>query len=210
MARAGQAIENPATGERIEFRKTAEDTTGESLEFDYYLRPGGFAVGRVDHVHPRQEERIEVRSGRLGVRIDGDEWTATPGTSFAVLPGVAHTVWNDGDDGMHATIEIRPALDTETFFETTCGLARDGKTLRWGLPTPLRFAVLADAFREEFALGGVPIPVQRGLVGALAALGRSLGHRARYARSEHADGVARDGDPVREEVVAAEPDWLRR
>ena len=210
MARAGQVIDNPATGERIEFRETARDTDGESLAFDYYLRPGGFAVGRVDHVHPRQEERIDVRSGRLGVRIDGDEWTATPRTRFAVLPGTPHTVWNDGDGTVHAVIEIRPALSIEAFFETTFGLARDGETLRWGLPTPLQAAVLADAFRKEFAVGGVPIPVQRRLTAALAPLGRRFGYRARYAQYDDVEGPIREGELARDEETAAEPDWLRR
>ena len=203
MAREGQVIENPATGERIEFRRTARETDGESLQFDYYLQPGGFAVGRVDHVHPRQEERFDVRSGRFGVRIDGDEWAATPGTRFSVLPGTSHTVWNDEDEIAHAVIEIRPALSIESFFETTFGLARDGRTLRWGLPSPLQSAVLADTFREEFAVGGVPISVQRRASALLAPVGRSLGYRARYPRYEDTDGL------VQENIPPVEPNWLR-
>lgn len=182
MARNGETIDNPVTGERITFRRTARDTDGEAVEFDYRLPPGGFAIGRVDHVHPDQEERIDVRSGRLGVRIGGDEWTATPGTRFGIPPGVPHTVRNDGSEDVHAVIELRPALAIETFFETTFGLARAGETNDVGLPTPLQLAVIADAFREEFRFGGVPRPVQRALAAALAPLGRVAGYRARYPR----------------------------
>lgn len=210
MARKGQTITNPTTGERIAFRETAEETDGEYLAFDYYLRPDGFAVGRFDHVHPRQEERFDVRSGRLGVRIDGDEWTATPGTKFSVLPGTAHTVWNDGDGEVHAVVEIRPALAIEAFFETTFGLAREGKVNRWGLPNPLQLSVVADAFREEFAFGGVPIPAQHGLVSLLAPVGRSLGYRARYPRHEHRGVGGRAKRPPRTDETTVEPDWLRR
>lgn len=187
MARTGEVIENPATGERIEFRTTAADSGGESLTFDYHLAPGGFATGQYSHVHPRQEERFEVRKGRLGVRIDGDEWTATPGTRFAVPERTPHTVWNAGDSEMRATVEIRPALDLETFFETTYGLAREGKTDRRGLPRPLQFAVLADEFREEVYFAAVPRSVQMALASALAPVGRLAGYRARYPR--HADRV---------------------
>lgn len=187
MARPGEIIENPATGERIEFRTTAGDSRGESLTFDYYLVPGGFALGKFDHVHPRQEERFEVRKGRLGVRIDGDEWTATSGTRFAIPERTPHTVWNDGGSGMHATVEIRPALDLETFFETTYGLAREGKTDRRGLPRPLQFAVLADEFRKELYFAAVPRSAQMALASALAPVGRLAGYRARYPR--HADRV---------------------
>ena len=169
------------TGERIEFRRTA-DGTGDALTFDYYLRPGGFAVGKADHVHPRQEERLEVRNGRLGVRIDGDEWTATPGTRFAILPGTPHTVWNDGSETMHAVVEIRPALDIGTFFETTYGLARDGRTNAVGLPGPLQLAVLANEFRDEIRLAALPRRLHRAAAAAVAPVGRLAGYRARYPR----------------------------
>ncbi|MFC7142012.1 cupin domain-containing protein [Halosimplex aquaticum] len=180
MTRPGTALENPETGERIEFRETAAETGGDRVTFDYVLRPSGFGLGKVDHRHPRQTEQIEVRSGRLGVRTDGDEWTATPGTRFAVPPGTAHTVWNDGDEEMHAVVTLSPALDVETFFETTFGLAAAGRATRIGLPGPLQFAVLADAYREEFAVAGLPLSVQRPLATVLGALGRARGYRAAY------------------------------
>lgn len=187
MIRQGTIIDNPKTGERIEFRKTADETGGERIKFDYFLRPGGFAVGKVDHVHPWQEERFEVQEGRLGVRIDGDEWTATPGSRFAVLPKTPHTVWNDGSSVMHAVVEIRPALDIETFFETTYALAQDGKTNSLGLPNPLHLAVIADAFQDEFTFGMIPEPLQQALVAMLAPVGRLAGYRAFYPYDDEAE-----------------------
>lgn len=178
MARAGEIIENPATGERIRFRKTAEDTDGRSLEFDYYLEPGGFVVA--SHVHPRQEERLEVVDGALDVRIDGDEWTATSGTAFTVPAGVLHRVWNDGDEDVHVSVTLRPAMDIAAFFETLFGLAREGKTDRKGRPNPLQSAVIASEFRDEIRLPWIPVPVQRALFTALGAIGRAVGYRARY------------------------------
>src|SRR3982074_1104357 len=52
MAYAGQIIENPVSGERITFRKTAAETNGELLEFDLGLTPDGHVPGM--HVHPAQ------------------------------------------------------------------------------------------------------------------------------------------------------------
>lgn len=173
-----QSITNPVTGEHIEFEKQ----TGDVLRFDYYLEPDGFAVGRVDHAHPRQTEQFEVRSGRLGVRVGGDEWTATPGTRFAIPPETSHTVWNDGDGRMHASVEIRPALALKSFFETMFGLARDGRTNRWGLPGPLQLAVVADEYREELYFPKVPRPLQRGVAATVAPVGRLLGYRSWYPR----------------------------
>ena len=37
MARTGQIIHNPVSGERIEFLRTAADTDGELLEFELEL-----------------------------------------------------------------------------------------------------------------------------------------------------------------------------
>ena len=176
-------IENPVTGERIEFRE--RDGAESSVRFDYYLAPGGFATGKFDHVHPRQEERFEVESGRLGVRIAGDEWTATPGTRFAIPPETAHTVWNDGDDEMHAVIEIDPGLEMATYFETAFGLASEGETNRWGIPGPLQLAMLLDEFRNEIYFDAVPYPVQRAFSAVVARIGRFAGYqvRPRYAES---------------------------
>src|SRR4051794_32164692 len=61
MAYAGQVIENPVSGERITFRKTAADTNGELLEIDLELAPDGHVPGM--HVHPTQTERFEIVSG---------------------------------------------------------------------------------------------------------------------------------------------------
>lgn len=182
MAKRGTTISNPTTGERIEFRRTARDTHGAALEYDYYLAPGGFAAGKFDHVHPRQEERFSVKKGSLGVRINGDEWTATSGTRFAVLPKTSHTIWNAGDTEMHARVQIRPALEMEAFFETMYGLAREGKTDSRGLPGPLQLAVIADEFREELRIPGVPGPVQTALISALGSVGRAAGYRAWHPR----------------------------
>ena len=40
MAHVGQTIENPVSGERFTFLKTAADTNGEFLSFELVLRPG--------------------------------------------------------------------------------------------------------------------------------------------------------------------------
>ena len=45
MAYTGQSIENPVSGERIEFLRTAGDTDGELLEFELTLAPTGASPG---------------------------------------------------------------------------------------------------------------------------------------------------------------------
>ena len=71
MARAGDELVNPVTGLRTVFRKTAQETDGELLQVDWIGDPG-WTTGP-DHVHPHQEERFEVLSGKLGLRVEGIE-----------------------------------------------------------------------------------------------------------------------------------------
>ncbi len=61
MAQAGDVLENPATGERITFRRTAHETNGEMLEYEIVFRPAGFLAQ--EHLHPEQSERHEVIAG---------------------------------------------------------------------------------------------------------------------------------------------------
>lgn len=176
MAERGDQIENPVTGERIVFRETARETGGELLSFDLYLRPGGSVP--LAHVHPRQEERFEIVSGRARIRVGRRRLEAGPGDVVVVPAGTIHRLWNAGADELHAIIEFRPALRSEQGFEQLFGLARDGKLGRTGIPNPLRMAVMAPEYLAEVALPFVPRAIQRAVFAPLALLGRALGFRA--------------------------------
>ena len=71
MARAGETINNPVTGERFTWRQVAADTDGRLVLGEMVLPPGGFVAA--EHVHPNQEERYEILAGELKVRLDGRE-----------------------------------------------------------------------------------------------------------------------------------------
>jgi quercetin dioxygenase-like cupin family protein len=179
MARAGDVLENPVTGLRTVFRKTAEDTDGQLLQVDWIGNPGWKAGPR--HVHPYQEERFTVLSGTLASYVDGVERIHGEGEVVAAPAGSAHTVWNAGDGVVHALVEFRPALRSEVPLETLAGLARDGKTNREGVPkNPLRAALLFRDYEDEIYLARPPLPVQRVVFGTLARIGRLLGYRAEY------------------------------
>ena len=175
MARAGEAIEHPVTGERITFLETAADTEGARLRMDFRMRRRGFVAA--EHIHPFQEERLQVHSGIAHFRLEGTAGTAGAGEEVTVEPGARHVWWNDGDDELRVTVEFLPALRTEFFFETFFAWATAGKVNRKGLPGPLRFAVLAREYRDEVRLP-IPYPLQWLIATPLAGLGRALGHRA--------------------------------
>jgi mannose-6-phosphate isomerase-like protein (cupin superfamily) len=184
MAKAGDVIENPVTGERITFLETSEDTNGELLRFEYVLPPG-FSI--FEHVHPRQEERHEVISGTLWGRVGGREQVFGEGQRVVGPPGVPHSYRNPSvNEELLLVSGIRPPLRFETLFETGYGLARDRKTTRQGIPkNPLQLAVLVDATGDMFYPTGIPMPVLKAflaLFAALAFVGRALGYRARYPK----------------------------
>jgi hypothetical protein len=157
VARAGDVLENPATGERLVFLQTAAETGGELLEYELEFVPSGFAVR--DHLHPHQEERHEVLDGSLGIVTDGYATQQTP---------------------IRARFASRPALDSEVLLETLFGLARDGKVGKSGNPSPLQLAVIFDEFAELGRPAKPPPTIQKLLFAPLAKLGRARGYRARY------------------------------
>ncbi|MGH2989828.1 MAG: cupin domain-containing protein [Solirubrobacterales bacterium] len=178
MARTGQVIENPVSGERITFRKTAADTDGELLAIDLELSPDGHVPGM--HVHPVQEERFEVTEGTMRFKMGRKKVTAKAGDVVVVPPGVRHKFENAGDGEAHARVEIRPALRMEELFETTVELAEEGRTTSKGLPKPLDLALFVGEFRREVQGAFPPAWVQHATLAPLAWIARRRGYDARY------------------------------
>jgi mannose-6-phosphate isomerase-like protein (cupin superfamily) len=113
MARAGDTVENPLTGERITFVTTAADSGGELLVMDdVWTRPGHRAP---EHVHPGMEERWEVLAGRAAFRIGGERIEAGPGETVVAPAGTPHAAWNPTGGEVRLRIEMRPALRWEEF-----------------------------------------------------------------------------------------------
>lgn len=81
-------------------------------------------------------------------------------------------------------MDFRPALRTETAFETLAGLARDGKTNGAGAPeNPLLLALVLREHEDEIYFTRPPLFAQRIVFGAMAAVARLLGYRAEYPYS---------------------------
>lgn len=91
MAHRGDIIENPVTGERITFLKTPRDTGGELLRLEWSLEPDGFLPGA--HTHPHQQERFEVLSGTLGMRVGRRKYRLGAGEAMVVAQGAVHRWW---------------------------------------------------------------------------------------------------------------------
>jgi hypothetical protein len=142
-------------------------------------------------------------SGALYCRVAEEEIGLPPGEVRVVPSGVVHA-WRNPSDEQEArfSVEFRPALNMESGFESSWGLARDGKATKAGVPkNPLQLAVLASEHKDEAYLPRPPIPVQKALfaiLGVLAHVGRMLGYRARYPEyggAEEPTGSGNESSP---------------
>jgi quercetin dioxygenase-like cupin family protein len=209
----GDAIQSPLIGhefrlfgDRFRMLESARETEDESLLAEYFAPPRAKVP---EHVQADLEERFEVVSGTLRLRVGGRELILSSGQSAVGPPGVPHEWWNPSDDEeVHFLASIRPALDVETLLETWFGLARDEKTIWWIPKNPLQFAVMAHEVGGWFYFTGVRMPVWKAFFALLAPLafaGKLLGYRARYPeysgpeatepmRIEESVEIAQEGD----------------
>lgn len=166
-------LDDPVTGTRIVFRRTSEETQGRVVVVEMFLEPQGrpFAA----HVHPRQEETIDVLHGTVAFRIGDAETVARPGHRVRVPVGIPHEFGNRGDDVAHVVCELRPALGFESLLEDVFGRAGRTSADAHGLCALLGRVALANAHFETTRAPFPPAAVQRPALWLGAALGRLLG-----------------------------------
>lgn len=169
MARRGDTIENPATGERITFLDVAAETGGDLLRFELSMPPG--ACVPVAHFHPHQEERFELVAGSARFRVGREVLRAGAGDLVVVPAGVSHRFWNDRAEELRVVVSFRPALRTESFFERLWS----GKLTRRGLPgMRLLLDMAPENYLEEVCIAGIPVAAQRVGQRLLAAVAQFL------------------------------------
>jgi quercetin dioxygenase-like cupin family protein len=180
MARSGQVLENPISGERITFHKTAADTDGEMLAFDLELSPAGHVPGV--HVHPSQEESFEIVAGMLKFQKGFRTITASAGDRVIIPSSTPHRFENAGDGPALVRVEVRPALRMEELLETTVALAREGRTNGKGLPNPLDLALFMREFDAEVRAPFVPAGAVRAVMAPLVWFARRRNLDTRYRK----------------------------
>ena len=187
-------------GDRFRILVSSRSTEDASLRVDYFAAP---RANVPEHVHHYHEERIEVVSGTLGLRMDGQQLMLSPGESAVGPPGIPHAWWNPSDDEeVHFLAEIRPGLDVEIMLETVRGLARDGKTIGETIPrNPFQLVVLAREFGSWGYFTAIPWPVWKALfapVRVLALVGELLGYRVSYPEYSGPGQAAEPAEPEEE------------
>ncbi|GLV53305.1 hypothetical protein KDH_01600 [Dictyobacter sp. S3.2.2.5] len=188
MATAGQTFENPVTGERMVFNKTAHETDGTLLDIEFFVKPSS-EKGLAAHFHPHFAERAEIIAGSAHYKLGQTELQAKAGDEILLPKDVSHIhPWNMGNDVLHwrkITQLDKPdshmLLASAAFFESLYALAQQGKVGKNGLPkNPLQTVVLLQALQPSAYVAGLPIWLQRPLFGVLAAIGQALGYKSSY------------------------------
>ncbi len=175
MAEIGKTIAHPLTGERVTFLDVRDDM----LKLRIEMAPGGFLPR--PHTHPRSEERFEVTAGRVQINESGRLRSLDVGEIVVVPRGAGHVWGNPFDEPATVVVDLCPAYQMATFFETWFGLARDGKVnTRTQMPSLLQTVIIAHDFRDGIGFPGVAGVAARGLFAALAPLARARGYRSRY------------------------------
>ncbi len=188
MAAAGQIFENPLTGERMVFVKTARDSNGLLLEIEFFIQPNP-GKGLPAHFHPSFDERFEILTGSAHYIVGNVEQPASADDVILLPKGIPHIhPWNVGNDVLHVrkiTQLDRPDKDlllkSEAFFETLYALAQEGKAGADGLPKNLLQKVVVGQALEPASYSATPpLWLQRPLFGMLAAIGRAFGYSGYY------------------------------
>jgi quercetin dioxygenase-like cupin family protein len=194
MARAGKEIQASQLGLRMVFEQVSADTDGEAFSLEVFVEPGQPILGK--HMHPRQQERVEVLSGGLEGEVGGDAKVLGPGEASVVPPTVMHHWKSRPGAPTHLRVEFRPALRTEVVFETLIGLAAEGKVRRNGMPRLLQASVFIQEYGDELYFP-IPGPIKAVLAKAVAPAARRLGYAPSYEKYSGGDPVPAARAPLR-------------
>jgi quercetin dioxygenase-like cupin family protein len=169
MAASGDVLRF-VDGSEFRITKAAADTNGEYLEMEWWLPPSTETPPK--HIHPHQREDYEVLEGAFEVFVRDGWRTVAAGESASAPVGEVHT-FRVGDRAVRVRNVHAPALDFEDYFAAESALMEAGRIRSYSSPRAvLHYAVLLEQYRNCMVMAS---PLLRGLITALAPLGRRLG-----------------------------------
>lgn len=168
MATKGQSIFNVASGETITFLQTKSDTNGTLLQLEIAVEAD--QSGAPPHIHTKQSEIFTVLEGSFHAVVEGRERIIRTGETITIPAGVVHQYDTKHGEAVKMIVELKPALDSESFFEGLSEASNDNNSMI------LKLAVLRREFDLGFYLANIPFGLQDVLFGLLARLGKLLGY----------------------------------
>jgi mannose-6-phosphate isomerase-like protein (cupin superfamily) len=178
MIKQGDTIVNVRSGQRMKFLKTWSETNGALLQIEC---ESPISKTREHlHVHPIQENRFQIISGKLTFFIDGKLHIAQKGEIIAIPKNIPHEFWNEGEENAVYIQEFLPALKIDQLFETFFALARDEKLDSKGKPNIFQAAVIMLHFQDELRLAQPNWFLQKMFFSILAPVAKLLGYSPTY------------------------------
>jgi quercetin dioxygenase-like cupin family protein len=196
MAKTGQILENAVTGVRVVFVETPQDSGGLQVVHEFTFPPG---TGReYPHVHRLSSDWFEILEGQASYQLGGKTGQVKAGDTLDFPPGIPHLhPWNNGSEVLKLRQTVRfptPHMveleKIDGIVETFFGLAKDGKVNKDGVPSFLQVMVSFGDLLPELAMPGLPIVIQRVMMGTLTGIGRLMGIKPRYPQYSSDRGAA--------------------
>jgi quercetin dioxygenase-like cupin family protein len=99
-------------GEKMTILLSAQDTGGAFGLFIDEVPPGARPPL---HIHHNEDETFYILEGELGMQVNGQKFTASPGTAVFLPKGMPHTFHNAGTQTARALVTVTPG-GLEGFF----------------------------------------------------------------------------------------------
>ena len=130
------------------------------------------------HIHTRQVETFEVKSGTFQYVIEGEVKLAAKGAKLTVPAGVKHTFCRGPDMSDNETLAVRftlsPALNSEMFFPNFVGIFNDAKMN----PNPIHVIWLVCSY--DMRLADIPWLLHEVMCLSFDLVAPLLGYRTEY------------------------------
>jgi quercetin dioxygenase-like cupin family protein len=166
------------SGDSVELLETSAMTGGERVRSRIVFAANGLRVP--PHVHPLQDEMLEVVSGRLTYFLAGKKPVADAGTTVRLPRGIGHQHHCEEKEAAVAIQTMTPGLDFDYLLENLFGVGAEGRLT--GPSYLLHLLVFLAKFKSAFSSPSLPLWFQKGVGKAVAPFAYILGYRAVYQR----------------------------
>ena len=166
-----------ATGDRIEFLQTDEETNGQMSEFIMTLAPNSSWAKSPRHFHPYQTESFKVISGELNLTVGDQHLVLKSGDEKVVVDKFTlHSFWNATGEEVSFVAEIYPPKDIEKGIRLTYQLSQNGKINKRNIPyNPFYTLILMKYFDSYFSF--IPWRLQKFLYTQGANFAKLFGYK---------------------------------
>ena len=179
MVRKGDILYNPVSRATVTFIQTAADTAGRLLQLDVSIAPGGSLCNMPMHIHPKQQERISLKSGKIGVTMDGINRVYEAGESVHIPAGTAHNCMIvSTQEELNFLYEVTPALHTETLVETVLAHFQGVQPAADSSIPILQCALTLSRHNNHFYLATYPVWIQKLVFKVLSPVALLMGYSA--------------------------------